>query len=88
LGWGLLRAAGGVEACTWSFGRRLGVAELEGRLRLPIVQACEELGDAISAAGDKDFALKVYQQCGAGPKVRARVRVRVVRHQVRVHAAG
>lgn len=36
----------------------------EGKL-----EACEELGDAISASGDKDFALKVYQQCGAGPKV-------------------
>ncbi|KXZ42859.1 hypothetical protein GPECTOR_114g310 [Gonium pectorale] len=36
----------------------------EGKL-----EACEELGDAISAAGDKDFALKVYQQCGAGAKV-------------------
>lgn len=45
-------------------------------MQLPIMlpftlkQACEELGDAISLAGDKDFALKVYQQCGAGQKVR------------------
>ncbi|GLI67875.1 hypothetical protein VaNZ11_012164 [Volvox africanus] len=36
----------------------------EGKL-----EASEELGDAVSASGDKDFALKVYQQCGAGQKV-------------------
>ncbi len=36
----------------------------EGKL-----EASEELGDQVSAAGDKDMALKIYQQCGASGKV-------------------
>lgn len=41
----------------------------EGKL-----EASEELGDMVSAAGDKDMALKIYQQCNASGKVRARWR--------------
>jgi len=37
----------------------------EGKL-----EASEELGDMVSAAGDKDMALKIYQLCGASGKVR------------------
>jgi clathrin heavy chain len=33
------------------------------------LEASEELGDMISAAGDKDLALKIYQLCGASGKV-------------------
>lgn len=36
----------------------------EGKL-----EGSEELGDLISAAGDKDMALKVYQTCGASAKI-------------------
>lgn len=36
----------------------------EGKL-----EASEELGDLVSAAGDKDMALKIYQICGASGKV-------------------
>lgn len=36
----------------------------EGKL-----EASEELGDMVSAAGDKDMALKIYQLCGASGKV-------------------
>lgn len=37
----------------------------EGKL-----EASEKLGDMVSAAGDKDMALKIYQLCGASGKVR------------------
>lgn len=37
----------------------------EGKL-----EASEELGDMVSAAGDKDMALKIYQLCNASGKVR------------------
>lgn len=37
----------------------------EGKL-----EASEELGDLVSTAGDKDMALKIFQQCGASGKVR------------------
>lgn len=33
------------------------------------LEASEELGDMLSAAGDKDLALKIYQLCGASGKV-------------------
>ncbi|KAF6255267.1 clathrin heavy chain [Scenedesmus sp. NREL 46B-D3] len=33
------------------------------------LEASEELGDMVSAAGDKDLALKMYQLCGASGKV-------------------
>eukprot|EP00879_Flechtneria_rotunda_P000465 GHRR01000566.1.p1 GENE.GHRR01000566.1~~GHRR01000566.1.p1 ORF type:complete len:1351 (+),score=578.78 GHRR01000566.1:197-4249(+) len=33
------------------------------------LEASEELGDMVSAAGDKDMALKIYQLCGASGKV-------------------
>eukprot|EP00775_Hariotina_reticulata_P002628 gene2628-2929_t len=33
------------------------------------LEASEELGDLVSAAGDKDLALKIYQTCGASGKV-------------------
>lgn len=36
----------------------------EGKL-----EASEDLGDLVSAAGDKDMALKIYQLCGASGKV-------------------
>lgn len=36
----------------------------EGKL-----EASEDLGDMVSAAGDKDMALKIYQLCGASGKV-------------------
>lgn len=39
----------------------------EGKL-----ESSEELGDLLSGAGDKDMALKIYQQCGATGKVRRR----------------
>jgi clathrin heavy chain len=33
------------------------------------LEPSEELGDMVSAAGDKDLALKIYQLCGASGKV-------------------
>lgn len=36
----------------------------EGKL-----EASEDLGDLVSAAGDKDMALKIYQLCGSSGKV-------------------
>jgi hypothetical protein len=35
------------------------------------LEPSEELGDMVSAAGDKDLALKIYQLSGASGKVRA-----------------